>query len=103
MDAGSVRVTEAIPDPLVWAITLVPLVVPLESVPAEVVNKMPAPVLVKPEGMEDSVTASDCGRAVPALPDWLLPPVTASVAAGLPTTIHPPCVWVDVPSLPVTV
>ena len=85
------------------AITLLPLVVPLESVPAEVVNRMPAPVVVKPDGAELSVTVSDCARAVPALPDWLLPPVTASVAAGWPTTIQPPSVWVDVPSLPVTV
>ena len=31
------------------------------------------------------------------LPAWV------SVAAGFPTTIHPPFVWVAVPSLPVTV
>ena len=62
-------VTEAVPDELVVAITRVPVVVPLESVPAEVVNRMPAPVFVKPDGMEASVTASDCERAVPALPD----------------------------------
>ena len=49
LDEGSVRVTEAVPDELVWAITLVPLVVPLESVPAEVVNRMPAPLAVPPD------------------------------------------------------
>ena len=97
------RVTEATPDELVVAMTLVPVVVPFDSVPAEVVNRMLAPVLVNPVGMEVSVTARGCDRAVPALPDWLLPPVRLSVAAGLPTTIHPPCVCVDVPSLPVTV
>ena len=100
---GSVRATDAVPEEFVWAITLVPAVVPLDSVPAEVVKSMLAPVAVKPDGMEDSVTASDCERAVPALPDWLLPPDTANVAAGLPTTIHPPSVWVEVPSVPVTV
>ena len=100
---GRVRVTEAVPEVLVVAITLVPLAVPFESVPAEVVNRISAPLAVKPEGIEDSVTESDCNRAVPALPDWLLPPVMASVAAGLPTTIHPPSVCFDVPSVPVTV
>ena len=41
---GSVRLTEAVPEELVSAITLVPLAVPLESVPADVVKRMPAPV-----------------------------------------------------------
>ena len=36
---GSVRVTDAVPEGFVWEITLVPIVVPLDSVPAEVVNK----------------------------------------------------------------
>ena len=102
MDEGSVRVTEAVPDPLVRAITLLPLVVPLESVPAEVVNRMPAPLAEPPDWPGVNVTVRGCGKAVPALPDWLLPD-WASVAGGLPTTIQPPCVWVAVPSLPVTV
>ena len=36
---------------------------------AEVVNKTSAPAAVNPDGMDDSVTESDCDRAVPALPD----------------------------------
>src|ERR1700738_4694972 len=56
---GSVRVTDAVPEEFVVAITLVPLVVPFESVPAMVVNRMPAPVLVNPDGTEVSITASD--------------------------------------------
>ena len=79
------------------------MVVPLESEPADVVNRTLAPVTVKPVGREESVTASGCASAVPAVPVWLLPDLMANAAAGLPTTIHPPSVWVDVPSLPVTV
>ena len=101
-DDGSVKVTEATPDELVCAITLFPLVVPLESEPAEVVNRMPAPVAEPPDWPGLSVTVRGWDRAVPTLPDWLLPD-EVSVAAGLPTTIHPPWVWVAVPSLPVTV
>jgi hypothetical protein len=44
-DEGKVRVTEAIPDELVVAITLLPLVVPLKRVPAEVVKKRSRPWL----------------------------------------------------------
>jgi len=95
-------VTEAVPDELVWAMTLVPFVVPLESVPADVVNRMPAPPAEPPDWPGVNVTVRGCDRAVPALPDWLLPD-WASVAGGFPTTIHPPWVWVAVPSLPVTV
>lgn len=48
-DAGNVSVTDATPEELVVAITFAPLVVPFDSVPAEVVNRMPAPVLVPPD------------------------------------------------------
>ena len=101
-DEGSVKVTEAVPDELVWPMTLVPFVVPLESVPADVVNRMAAPPAEPPDWPGVNVTVRGCDRAVPALPDWLLPD-WASVAGGFPTTIHPPWVWVAVPSLPVTV
>lgn len=104
MVEGSVRVTEALPDEFVWAITLVPLVVPLESVPAEVVNRTPAPFVVKVVPAAGvSVTVSGCARAVPMLPVWLLPDWLANLPAGWPTTIHPPCVCGEMPSLPVTV
>ena len=70
---GSVRVTDAVPEELVWAITLVPVVVPLESVPDEVVNSMLAPVAVKPDWPGFSVTIRGCDSVVATLPDWLLP------------------------------
>ena len=95
--AGSVKVTEATPEELVVPITLVPLVVPLESVPAEVVNKIPAPV-AEPPGLSVTLSVS----VAPGAPDWLLP-VCVSVAGGLPTTIQPPLVCVAALSLPVTV
>jgi hypothetical protein len=66
---GSVRVTEATPDELVVAITLLPLDVPLESVPAEVVKRMPAPEAAPPDWPGVSVTVKGCARAAPALPD----------------------------------
>ena len=94
--------TEAVPDEFVIAITLLPLEVPLESVPAEVVNKMPAPLADPPDWPGETVTVNGKVSAAPALPVWLLPDCV-SIAAGFPTTIHPPCVWVTVPSLPVTV
>ena len=68
-DEGSVRVTEATPEELVSAITLVPLVVPLESVPADVVNRMPAPFADPPDWPGESVTVNGCVKAVPATPD----------------------------------
>jgi hypothetical protein len=68
-DEGSVRVTEATPEELVSAITLVPLVVPLKSVPADVVNRMPAPVADPPDRPGESVTVKGCANAVPATPD----------------------------------
>lgn len=63
---GSVNVTEATPDELVIAMTLLPLVIPLETVPAEVVNSTLAPASERPEGTLESVTLSACGRVVPA-------------------------------------
>ena len=91
-DDGSVSVTEATPDELVVAITLLPLVVPLERVPAEVVKKMPAPEAVPPDEPGLSVTVSGAESVVPRVPDCPLP-LVVSVAGGLPTMIHPPCVW----------
>jgi hypothetical protein len=46
---GSFRVTEEILDELIVAFTLVSLVVPLESVPAGVENRMPAPPAEPPD------------------------------------------------------
>ena len=92
LDEGSVRVTEAVPDELVVAMTLLPDVVPLDSVPAEVVNRMPAPVALPPDWPGARVTVRAFERAVPAVPVRLLPPVMVRVAGGLPTTIQPP--WV---------
>ena len=70
---GSVRVTEAVPAELVSAITLVPIVVPLESVPAEAVKRMPAPVAEPPDWPGANVTVRGCGKAEPAPADWLFP------------------------------
>lgn len=98
---GKVKVTEATPDEFVTAITFEPVVVPLESDPALVVNKMLAPDALPPDCPAVNVTVS--GRVVPTPPVWLSPLVFAKLAAGLPTTIHPLCVCVTVPSLPVTV
>lgn len=84
--------TDATPELFVTAITFEPLLVPLEREPALVVNRMLAPVLVPPDWPGVKVTVSACGNTLPALADWLLPLVLAKVAAGLPTTIHPP--WV---------
>lgn len=61
--------TEAAPDEFVVAIRLVPLVVPLESEPADVVRRMPVPDAEPPDRPGDKVTVSGCDRAVPALPD----------------------------------
>lgn len=99
---GNVSVTEATPELSVIAITLGPLLVPFESVPALVLNRMLAPVFVPPDEPGSSVTVSGFARAVPAAPDCPLP-VCVNVAGGFPTTIHPPLVCVAVPSLPVTV
>ena len=66
--AGSVSVTAAIPAELVVAITLLPVVVPFESVPAEAENKILAPVLFNPDWPGSSITVRDCASAEPALP-----------------------------------
>jgi len=47
--SGRVRETEAIPEESVRAITWVPLLVPVESVPALVVKRMLAPAAAPPE------------------------------------------------------
>ncbi len=47
---GSLRVTEATPEELVVAMTLVPVVAPKVRVPAEVVKRIPAPV-AEPRGL----------------------------------------------------
>ena len=62
---------------------------------------MPARLAEPPDWPGESVTVRGCDSAVPAPLDWLLPD-WVSVAAGLPTTIHPPCVCIAVPSAPVT-
>jgi hypothetical protein len=67
--AGNVNVTEATPEAFVVAITLVPLVVPFESVPADVVNSMPAPVTVPPDCPGLIVTVKGLAKAVPAAAD----------------------------------
>ncbi len=101
---GSVSVTAGVtPEPLVTSINLAPLLVPSESVPALAVNRMLAPVFVPPDEPTDNVTVNGVGRAVPSVPVCPSPVVFARVAAGLPTMIHPPSVWVAVPSFPVTV
>jgi hypothetical protein len=81
------------PEPLVTSISFVPLVVPSESVPPLVaVNRTLAPVFVPPDEPADSVTVNGVGKVVPFIPVCPPPVVFASVAAGLPTTIHPPSV-----------
>ena len=55
---GRVRVTEATPDELVVAMTLAPDVVPFDRVPAEVVNRMPAPMATPPDWPGARVTVS---------------------------------------------
>jgi len=87
---GKVRVTEATPDPFVTAITLAPLVVPLESDPALVVNSMLAPVFVPPDEPAERVTVKEFGSRVPFVPDCPSPLLAENVAAGFPMTIHPP-------------
>ncbi len=49
MVSGSVNVTDATPEEFVVAIMLVPLVVPLESVPTDVVNRIAAPLAEPPD------------------------------------------------------
>ena len=66
--AGNVNVTEATPEAFVVAITLFPLVVPFESVPADVVNRMPAPV-TGPDCPGLIVTVKGLAKAVPAAAD----------------------------------
>ena len=103
VEFGSVKVTVAIPELLVTAITLVPVNTCSEPtcrfckepLPEATLKNTLAPVAVPPDPAGESVTASVI--AVPWVP---LPGsvVLLSVAAGLPTTNHPP--WV-VPSLAV--
>ena len=102
---GSVSVTDATPELLVVAITLEPVVVPFDRVPALVLKNMLAPLagFAPPELPDASVTASATGKVVACVPVWLFPPVIIRLAAGLPTTIHPPWVWVAAPSFPVAV
>jgi hypothetical protein len=83
-------VTDATPELFVTAITFEPLLVPLESDPSLAVKRMLAPVLVPPDWPGLNVTVKASGSVLPALPVCPSPLVLASVAAGLPTTIHPP-------------
>ena len=87
--AGSVSVTDATPELFVTAITCVPLVVPFDSKPALLENKMLAPASDPPDEPAAKVTVNGFASALPAFPDWPLP-VVVNVAAGLPTTIQPP-------------
>ena len=70
---GRLNVTEAVPEEFVVAITLLPLEVPFESVPADVVNRIPAPLADPPDWPGETVTVKGKLSAVPALPVWLLP------------------------------
>jgi len=97
---GSVRVTDAMPELFVTAITFEPLLVPVESDPALAVNRMLAPVLLPPDEPGVSVTVRGVGSVLPLGPVCTSPLVLANVAAGLPTTIHPPWVWVAPLSVP---
>lgn len=63
---GSVRVTDAVPDALVVAITLVPLLVPFDSMPAAVVNRIAVPAAEALDGPGFTETVRGCDRAVPA-------------------------------------
>lgn len=87
--AWTANVTVATPEELAVAITLLPLVVPLESAPAEVENNTLAPEFLNPEDPGFSVTVRGCTSAVPADPVWLFLALAVSVPAGFPTTIHP--------------
>ena len=101
-DEGNVNVTDATPEELVVAMTLLPLVLPFETVPAEVVNRISAFDAVPPDEPGLSVTVRGTESVVPREPDCPLP-LVERLPDGLPTTIQP--LWVDVavPSLPVTV
>ena len=57
-DEGNVNVTDATPEALVVARTFLPLLVPFESEPAEVVKKMPAPDFYSPDKPGLRVTVS---------------------------------------------
>ena len=100
---GSVSVTDATPELLVTAIIFEPLVVPFESEPALVVKRMLAPALPPPDVPAVNVTVKGTGSVLPGDPVCASPSVLANVAAGFPTTIHPPCVCVALLSFPVTV
>jgi hypothetical protein len=96
-------VTDATPELFVTAITFEPLLVPFESDPPLVVKRMLAPELPPPELPGVNVTVKGTGSVLPGDPVCTSPSVLASVAAGLPTTIQPPCVCVTAPSVAVTV
>lgn len=102
---GSVSVTDAPPEPSVIAITLDPLVVPLDRVPALVLNNMLAPLagFAPPELPGARLRVRDTGKVVPRAPVWLFPAVIVRPAGGLPTMIQPPWVCVAPASVPVTV
>jgi hypothetical protein len=87
-EAGRVRVTEAMPELLVTATTLLPLVVPFESNPALAVNKTLPPAAEPPDAPGARVTVNKFANVLPALPDCPLP-VVVNEAAGFPTTIQP--------------
>ena len=90
---GKVSVTDATPEEFVVAITLLPLLVPLESVPAFVLNKMLAPEAKVPDEPGDRVMVRGCERVVPRAAVCPLP-VEVTEAGGLPTTIQP--LWVEI-------
>ena len=83
--------------------TFAPLLLPFDNVPAVAVNKTLAPVFVPPDCPGFNVTVKAAGSVVPTPPVCPSPPLFVNVAAGFPTTIHPPCVCVTIPSVPVTV
>ena len=57
-DEGNVNVTDVTPEALVVARTFLPLLVPFESEPAEVVKKTPAPDAYSPDKPGLRVTVS---------------------------------------------
>jgi hypothetical protein len=77
------------PELLVTAITLEPLAVPFDSVPLSVENRTLPPASEAPDDPAARVTIKGFASTVPAVPVWPLP-VVVNVAAGFPTTIHPP-------------
>ncbi len=74
---------------LVTAMTFEPLVIPFDSDPPSVENRTLPPASEPPDDPAARVTVNGFASAVPAVPVWPLP-VVVNVAAGFPTTIHPP-------------